>query len=87
MTKEEIIEHNSKIALRYGPRPTWEALSEFRHGYFARCPSGRHVLKVGLGFQGVGSAWYKVEWEKLTPEFVSSLPIEECTGMFSCEDL
>lgn len=89
MTQDEIIAHNMGVSLDNDLRPSWDALARFKQDYVAKCPTGKHLHQVGLGFQGVGSQWC------LTPEgfpkdALDALPIKQCldfwTGKYSCAD-
>lgn len=44
----------------------------------ARCESGNHVLKAGLGFLGVGKSWYTATDADRKDELWEELPVRPC---------
>ena len=49
--------------------------------YIAKCPTGKHVLRGGMGALGVGQMWFAAEQtDQDSPEF-SELPIRACIAL------
>lgn len=44
----------------------------------AKCKTGRHVLRGGLGALGVGRMWFRASAEDEKDELWEELPTEEC---------
>lgn len=72
-TEKEVLEHNLSLpghGIRVGLQTTC----------IARCATGKHVLKTGLGAMGVGTMWFTAGRESEDPDF-AALPVEDCHGL------
>ena len=60
---KESLDNNLKLVMENGPGLyVW-----LRTHFIAKCPTGKHVLKGGLGCMGVGQMWF---WAKaLEPDY------------------
>lgn len=76
MTEDEIINHNMQVSFENDLHFTWDALARFKQDYVAKCKTGKHVLQVGLGFQGIGQAWQLSDG--LSEEQLEALPVRQC---------
>ncbi len=75
---EQAMQHNAEEFMRDGPRLTFT--KEIENG--ARCPTSRHVLRVGLGAIGVGQMWGDATDQRAQDPLWNELPVQGC--MYGC---
>lgn len=74
----QALDHNLGEVMRDGPRLTYT--KQVENG--ARCPSGKHVLRCGLGAMGVGQMWGSSVEQAVKDPLWKELPVEPC--MYGC---
>lgn len=73
----DVLAHNHAEFMEHGPGLRYST----QIASAAKCPTGEHVLRVGLGAMGCGQMWGSAEGMRDDPEW-AELPVEEC--MYRC---
>jgi hypothetical protein len=70
----EVLANNARHVAKHGP-----GLSYSIHAATAaRCPTGKHILRTGLGGMGAGSMWVGATDEDRADPLWGELPVGRC---------
>lgn len=70
----EALAHNAREFMEKGPGLRYST----QVATAARCPTGKHILRTGLGGMGVGSMWFGATEEDRADSLWGELPVERC---------